>query len=111
MTSSPRAMEEAAILVVDDEMANLHLLEEFLKFDGFENVELTTDPRRVPAMFEEMRPDILLLDLHMPHLDGFSVMRQLRASLPAGDYFPILVLTADVTSETKLRALSEGASD
>lgn len=108
---TPRIMEDASILVVDDEMANLHLLEEFLKFDGFENVALTTDPRRVPEMFEAMRPDILLLDLHMPHLDGFSVMRQLRATLPPGDYFPILVLTADVTSETKLRALSEGASD
>jgi hypothetical protein len=47
----------------------------------------------------------------MPYVDGFSVMRQLRASIPASDYFPILVLTADVTSETKLRALSEGASD
>ncbi|CAA9314023.1 MAG: Phytochrome, two-component sensor histidine kinase [uncultured Gemmatimonadetes bacterium] len=104
-------MEDASILVVDDEMANLHLLEEFLKFDGFGNVALTTDPRRVPEMFEERRPDILLLDLHMPHLDGFSVMRQLRSTLPPGDYFPILVLTADVTSETKLRALSEGASD
>ena len=111
MTIVPRVMEEAAILLVDDEMANLHLLEEFLKFDGFENVALTTDPRRVPEMFEQMKPDILLLDLHMPHLDGFSVMRQLRGALPAGDYFPILVLTADVTSETKLRALSEGASD
>lgn len=108
---TPRTVEEAAILVVDDERANLELLEEFLRFDGFENVTLTTDSRQVPELFEAKCPDILLLDLHMPYVDGFGVMRQLRASIPASDYFPILVLTADVTSETKLRALSEGASD
>jgi signal transduction histidine kinase/DNA-binding NarL/FixJ family response regulator len=104
-------VEGASILVVDDEIANVHLLEEFLKFDGFHNVASTTDPRKVPALFDAFQPDILLLDLHMAHMDGFAVMRHLRGTLPADDYFPILVLTADVTPETKLRALSEGASD
>jgi signal transduction histidine kinase/DNA-binding NarL/FixJ family response regulator len=104
-------VEEASILVVDDEAANLMLLQEFLRMDGFERVTTTTDPRKVPELFESAAPDILLLDLHMAHMDGFAVMRQLRSTLPAEDYFPILVLTADVTPETKLRALSEGASD
>ncbi|MBE7211392.1 MAG: response regulator, partial [Gluconacetobacter diazotrophicus] len=57
------------------------------------------------------RPDLLLLDLNMPHLDGFGVMRQLAGEYPAEDSLPILVLTADISVETKRRALSAGATD
>jgi putative two-component system response regulator len=62
-------------------------------------------------LYHAQKPDLILLDLHMPHLDGFAVMQELRSHVPADTYLPILVLTADVSAEVKQRALSEGARD
>jgi putative two-component system response regulator len=78
---------------------------------GYQNVESTTDPRQVPELLHSFQPDIILLDLLMPHLDGFAVMELLRSTLPSDSYLPILVLTADATSETRRRALAGGAKD
>jgi signal transduction histidine kinase len=99
----------AKILVVDDEAPNVELLKGFLRRWGYRSVIGTTDPSRVATLLSEFRPDLILLDLHMPHLDGFEVMRQTKHA--RDDYLPILVLTADVTPETMTRALSEGAKD
>lgn len=101
----------ARILIVDDEPANVRLLERLLEQEGFANLESATDPRQVLPLFTEFRPDLILLDLHMPHLDGFAVLKQLRPRIPDVDYLPILVLTADVTAEAKQLALSLGAMD
>jgi two-component system NtrC family sensor kinase len=62
-------------------------------------------------MFHEVRPDLILLDLHMPHVDGLAAMDQLATVIPQDDYLPILVLTGDNTSEAKEKALSHGAHD
>jgi putative two-component system response regulator len=99
------------ILIVDDEWANVHLLERLLKEAGFINLRTTTDSREALRIYRELRPDILLLDLLMPFLDGFAVIKQLREEMEPDDYIPILVLTADITNETKERALSSGAKD
>lgn len=104
-------LSEASILIVDDEEPNVRLLERILDGAGYSNVESTTDPRRVLPLYIEREPDLILLDLHMPHLDGFEVMRQLKPLIPDGTYLPILVLTADVTSDAKERSLSDGARD
>ncbi|MDQ3556462.1 MAG: ATP-binding protein [Gemmatimonadota bacterium] len=101
----------AAILVVDDQDANVELLESILRDDGYLNVRSTTDSRRVIPLFQERAPDLILLDLHMPHLDGFAVMRQLAEHIPEESFLPIVVLTADSTPEAKRRALSGGAHD
>ncbi|HET6232344.1 MAG TPA: ATP-binding protein [Longimicrobiaceae bacterium] len=106
-----RDVRTAAILVVDDEPANLQLLQEVLADEGYENVVCTQDPRDALERFADLAPDLLLLDLHMPHMDGFEVMRRLRETHAGGGYFPILVLTADITAQVKLRALAGGASD
>jgi class 3 adenylate cyclase len=103
-------LRNATILIVDDQEANIELLEGFLA-DDYANVKSTTDPRRALPLFNTLAPDLILLDLHMPHLDGFAVMEQLQACIPPGDYVPILVLTADVSPHVKQRALSEGAKD
>ena len=103
-------LKNATILIVDDQEANIELLEGFLA-DDYANVKSTTDPRRALPLFNALAPDLILLDLHMPHLDGFAVMEQLQACIPLGGYVPILVLTADLSPETKQRALSEGAKD
>ena len=105
------SLVEARILVVDDEEPNVRLIERVLQRAGFTQVESTTDPRRVQHLLAEFEPDLILLDLLMPHLDGFAVMEQVRLLVPAASYLPILVLTADATPETKRRALAGGAKD
>jgi len=99
------------ILMVDDEEANLDLLEAFLVSDGYASLVRTSDPREAAELFEAHAPDLVLLDLHMPYLDGFQVLEQVRARVGADDYLPVLVLTADITPEAKQRALSDGARD
>jgi putative two-component system response regulator len=104
-------MKEARILVVDDEARNATLITRVLHQAGYRDVDSVTDPREAVALFAKLKPDIVLLDLQMPYLDGFEVMRRIRMLTPPGEYLPILVLTADVTDEPKRRALAEGAKD
>jgi signal transduction histidine kinase len=103
-------LSSSSILIVDDQQANVDLLEQILGMQGYRRVYSTTDPRQVATLCSELNPDLILLDLHMPHLTGLEVIEQLR--LPASDlYLPILVLTADITPEAKRQALQAGASD
>jgi signal transduction histidine kinase/FixJ family two-component response regulator len=109
-----RILEDLAgcrVLAIDDEEANVDLLGFFLADEGFHNFTGLQDPRRALQVFDELRPDLVLLDLHMPHMDGFTLMRGMRERMAPDDFLPILVLTADVTSEARVRALDEGASD
>jgi CheY-like chemotaxis protein len=105
------SLKNANILIVDDQQANIDVLTGLLDIKGFKYYKTTRDSRLVFKLFEEFKPDILLLDLKMPHLTGFEVMTQLRVLIPANTYFPILVLTADITPESKQKALAVGASD
>ena len=100
-----------SILLVDDEEANLDLLEGFLRAEGYHALSRTTDPRQVLSLMDEHRPDLVLLDLHMPHKDGFAVLRELGEHVHGDDYVPVLVLTADVNPQARERALSSGARD
>jgi putative two-component system response regulator len=102
---------QSRILIVDDQDANVRLLQRILNQAGYTNLGSTTDSRQVLALFMSVTPDIVLLDLTMPYVNGFEVMEQLRPLIRSDDYLPILVLTADVTDEVKLRALSAGAKD
>jgi len=110
-TMSDDKSKNAKILIVDDQESNLAVLEKLLKKKGYENFKSLTDPRRVVPTFQEWQPDLILLDLMMPNMDGFAVMEALKPLIPAEDYLPILVLTADAFAETKQRALSSGAMD
>ena len=98
------------ILIVDDEPANVALLEDMLGEQGYTHLKSTTDSRRVLELCHEFDPDLILLDLFMPHLDGFAVLESLRADR-SEVYLPIIVLTADVNEDTKRRALHCGATD
>lgn len=102
---------EPRILLVDDQPANLVLLEAILREGGFNSTWSTKDPREVAALMSGFNPDLLLLDLHMPHIDGFGVLALISEMKPPDEFFPILVLTADITPEARNRALSGGASD
>lgn len=103
-------LPHSRILIVDDEEANVTLLAFILHRQGYTEVRSTNDSREVAAIVAEFKPDLVLLDLSMPYLDGFDVLQILRADL--GEVFlPILILTADVTPTTKRRALASGAND
>jgi putative two-component system response regulator len=104
-------IQQAQILIVDDEMANVRLLEVILESGGFTKVRSATDAAQGLRMFQEERPDLLLLDLHMPHINGFELMERLQPMMDEDGFLPILVLTADVTPQTKRRALASGAND
>jgi PleD family two-component response regulator len=103
-------LESARIVIVDDEQANVDLLHAMLKKAGFTNVVSSTDSRDTVGLCAQSAPDLLMLDLHMPEPDGFRVMEQLKPWIE-GRWFPILVLTADVSAEVKHRALESGAKD
>lgn len=102
---------DAKILIVDDRKANVDLLEGILTKMGYGRIQSTNDPRQVLRLYTEFRPDLLLLDLHMPEMDGLTLLRQLQPEMAQEIYLPVLILTADVTAESKRRALSEGAKD
>ncbi len=105
------SFKKANILIVDDQEPNVEILHEFLEMQGYLNVKSTTDPREVLSLYKSFQPDLILLDLTMPHLTGFEVMEQLKSILGENSFLPILVLTADITNEAKIKALSGGASD
>lgn len=100
----------ATILAVDDEPANVKLLERALGIFGYHNLLTTTDPRTVLDLVHRHDIDLIILDLNMPHLDGFAVMGQLQA-LGRDDLPPILILTAQHDQEHRVRALRNGAHD
>ena len=98
----------ASILIVDDQEANVMLLEQVLRSAGYTRITSTMDPQAVRALHQQHRYDLILLDLQMPEMDGFEVMDGLRA-IEAGSYLPVLVITAQPGH--KLRALQAGAKD
>ena len=107
----PPAVKSARIIVVDDEPANVRLLEKLLEVADFTNVVSTTDSSQVVSLCAEAEPDLIVLDLHMPDPDGFEVMGMLAPWISGSTRLPVLVATADVTPDTRRRALSAGARD
>jgi putative two-component system response regulator len=103
-------IRHAKILIIDDEMANIRFLEIILEEAGYTHIHSTTDPVQSLEIFRSIGPDIILLDLSMPRMDGFAVMKQLREEVPPNGA-PILVLTADAVTTTKHKALQAGAMD
>lgn len=98
------------ILVIDDEPLNVALLEDVLTGSGYSRVKTITDSRTALEICANYGPDLILLDLMMPFVDGFAILEALRT--PVSEIFlPIIVLTADVNEETKRRALRAGATD
>lgn len=110
-TAAAGVTANATVVIVDDTPANVALLERLLATTGVGQVHGFTDPRQAVAHCAEALPDLVLLDLHMPDLDGFAVMASLRDLVPDGGFLPVLMLTADATAEVRQRALAAGAKD
>ncbi len=104
-------LQTARLLIVDDNVANICLMSNILNRLGFRIIESTTDPRETCSLVERFKPDLIMLDLHMPHLDGFAVMQQLSRIIPADTFLPILVVSNDASGETTRRALASGAAE
>ena len=111
MHYSDESLKDMGIMVVDDNATNVLLVERLLQFSGFTNVKSVTDSRQVLDTVHDFAPDLVLLDLHMPHLDGYEVLSQLRNIEEESTFLPILVFTADASETAKNKALALGASD
>jgi signal transduction histidine kinase len=105
------ALRQARILIIDDESSNVQLLESILRRERFTNITSTTDSRAAASIFQELRPDLVLIDWLMPQLDGRAVLEQIRVLSSGEEFLPIVVLTADVTPEAKRSALASGATE
>lgn len=102
---------KAKILIVDDEPTSIRLLTKILSDAGYTNIKSTRDPKKVQKLYNDIQPDLLVLDLHMPHMEGFKIMDQLKASHSEDDYLPILVISQERNRVIQFSALEAGAKD
>ena len=113
MTNSIDAVnkiESAHILIVDDLLANVQLVADILDDEGYQNIATLTDPRKVLKYCQQHNPDMILLDIRMPHLSGLDVLALLQEHYQNALPF-IIVLTAENDASAKTRALDMGAID
>lgn len=108
--TEPRSANQR-ILIVDDEDANIRVLTRFLAREGYADVHATTDARQALPLFLETDPDLILLDLRMPFLNGMAVLEALSRATGPGAYVPVLMLTGDTSPEARKQALALGAHD
>lgn len=99
------------ILAVDDEEANVLLLKNVLEREGYTDIHCITDPEKALDAYITLSPDLVLLDLMMPKIDGFQLLEALSRHDRSDEFRPVLVLTADTTLQTRRRALALGAKD
>jgi diguanylate cyclase (GGDEF)-like protein len=101
---------DATILMVDDDESTVDVIEAYLQDAGFKNFIGTSDSSGVLELIDRRRPDLVLLDLMMPEVDGFDILQGMRAS-PDLRHVPAIVLTSSTDADVKLRALELGATD
>jgi len=99
------------ILAIDDEEANVMLLRSVLQREGYTDVHCLTDPTEALAAYIDLQPDIVLLDLMMPEIDGFQLLEAFGRHDKSDEFRPVLVLTADTTIQARRKALALGAKD
>ncbi|MFL5494143.1 MAG: HD domain-containing phosphohydrolase [Gemmatimonadales bacterium] len=107
---TPTAAANARILIVDDELPNISALGRVLTAAGYQIVT-TTNPAEAVTLYQEQAPDVMLLDLHMPELDGIGVINRLKQLAPSRAFLPVLVLTGDTSPDARRRVLAAGAKD
>ena len=103
-------MRDSKILIVDDQETNVRLLEYLLHRNGYHSIRGTTDPQAVVEIYHEFCPDLVLLDLVMPHTDGVEIMEQLQ-QVVRETYPSIIIISASENDEAKIRSLALGAID
>ena len=103
--------QRARILIVDDEIAVVDVVRRTLARHGYLHLEATTNSFDAVRLFNDWQPDLVVLDLLMPGLDGMQVLGQLQAIIPPDTYLPILIVTGYTSADVRNRALRGGASD
>lgn len=101
----------ARVVVVDDVVANVDLLDRLLTKAGLGNVRGFTDPHAALEACAAEPPALVLLDLHMPGLDGVGFIERLREVVGDGGFVPVIVITADVSNDARRTVLEAGAND
>lgn len=104
-------ISEAHILIVDDEKDNVELVRRILEAEGYSAIKSTSDPREVVDLVEEFQPDLVLLDIVMPHMDGHEVLRRLQEPDLRDPSRPVLVLTSDHSRQAQREAWQAGSKD
>lgn len=110
-SSSPIAEKGARVLIIDDQVGNVCLLQAVLERLGVTLTKGVTDSRLALDALRDFQPDLILLDLNMPYLNGYDLLQIFGTVIPKDAYLPVLVLTGETDSSAKLRALSAGATD
>ena len=105
-----KSFRNAKILLVDDERSCTNLMRSMLEGAGYTHVHATNDPREAAKLYASLRPDIVVLDLNMPKLDGFGVLSEL-ASVEQEAWLPVLVVSGEDASAVLLKCLESGARD
>jgi putative two-component system response regulator len=104
-------LTNACIMIVEDDRDNRQLLELTFRTSGYKNVIEVSDGRQAVEMFSSNRPDMVLVDLHMPHVGGLDVIRDINELVPEDEFLPIVMLSGDVSPEVRRQATELGASD
>ena len=107
----PKEILSRRILVIDDEEANVMLLRNILQREGYTDVHCLTPSREALSTYMDLEPDLVLLDLMMPEVDGFQLLEAFSRHDAADEFRPVLVLTADTTIQARRKALALGAKD
>ncbi len=102
--------KDAVILAIDDNQATLGLIDAILRGAGFSNIHLTREARQAASLYKEYNPDVVLLDLNMPEMDGFDVLAMFKKECNA-EYLPVIILTAEDDVAIKVKVLEYGAKD
>jgi putative nucleotidyltransferase with HDIG domain/PAS domain S-box-containing protein len=106
-----RSLSEARILVVDDEPTIVRLFVRAIQSAGYADVRGTTDPTEVPALLDSLTPDLVVMDLNMPGLDGFAVLEEISSRLSRDTFLPVLTVSGMADPDAKERAFRAGAKD
>ncbi len=104
------ALKSATIMMVDDEPTTLDVLEVLLQELGYEKFVRTTDAREVLGLLAKRRPDVLILNLMMPHVSGMEILGSMRRDAALAS-IPVIVLTSSTDPQTRMQALEAGASE
>lgn len=102
---------QANFLAIDDDLTHLRQIELALEKWGYNNVYSTTDATEFLKLFEEIEPDIILIDLMLANANGLDVLRKLQNSLPPGEYIPVVAVSDDAAPDMRRKALAMGARD
>ncbi len=108
---APRRLKtDARIMIVDDETVTIKLVQKYLRTAGYEHFVTTDNSRAALSLLRTERPDVLLLDIMMPHVNGLEILQAIRGDA-ALEHLPVLILTAAGDERTRLQALDLGATD